>query len=87
MASDSARGGLVSFLFFLSMLSINLGVFNLLPIPPLDGIRIVMAAWQAVTGRPPREKYLIPVFQWGSLGLVALFCLVTLKDLGGFLFS
>jgi regulator of sigma E protease len=87
MASDSARGGLVSFLFFLSMLSINLGVFNLLPFPPLDGIRILMAAWHALTGQPPREKVLIPVFQWGTLGLVALFFLVTLKDIGGLLFT
>ncbi|MCK1850978.1 site-2 protease family protein, partial [Legionella pneumophila] len=36
-AGDSGRGGLVSYLFFLALVSISLGALNLLPIPMLDG--------------------------------------------------
>ena len=79
------KGGMMAFLTLLAILSVNLAVFNLLPIPPLDGIRIFVAFWQALAGRPPREKILLPIYQWGAMGLAVLFLLVTLKDLGNFL--
>jgi regulator of sigma E protease len=82
LASDAARGGLVAFFSFLAVLSINLGVFNLLPIPPLDGLRILISCWHFLFGKPPRENLLIPVYQWGALGLALLFLIVTIKDLG-----
>jgi len=84
LASDSLKGGLMAFLSLLAVLSVNLAVFNLLPIPPLDGIRIFVAFWQFVVGAPPREKILLPIYQWGAMGLAILFLLVTLKDVGDF---
>ncbi len=84
-AVDAFKGGMMAFLTLLAILSVNLAVFNLLPIPPLDGIRIFVAFWQALSGKPPKEKILLPIYQWGAMGLAVLFLLVTLKDLGNFL--
>ncbi|HEY9072186.1 MAG TPA: M50 family metallopeptidase [Candidatus Ozemobacteraceae bacterium] len=81
--SGAAQSGLFGFLTLLAILSVNLAVFNLLPVPPLDGIKLVLAAWHAATGRPLREQVLLPIYQWGSIGLAALFLIITLRDIGG----
>ncbi len=81
---SQAAASWLSFLTLLAILSINLGVFNLLPVPPLDGIRMVLATVQAVRRRPLEERILFPIYKWGTVGLGLLFLLVTLKDLRGF---
>ncbi len=83
---SQAAGSWLSFLTLLAVLSINLGVFNLLPVPPLDGVRLVLAVVQACRRRPLEERILLPMYQWGTAGLALLFLLVTIKDLRGFLF-
>lgn len=83
--SKAAQGGWFGFLTLLAILSVNLAVFNLLPIPPLDGLKLLLAAWHAVVGRPLREQVLMPVYQWGTIGLALLFLLVTMKDIGSLL--
>ena len=60
-------------------------MFNLLPIPPLDGLRMLIAGGELVLRRPLSERVLMPVYQWGAIGLATIFVLVTLKDLGAFL--
>jgi|GEM_PF-1773793 len=82
--SRSAMGGWVAFLSLLAILSVNLAVFNLLPIPPLDGVRILFAFWNLIFGKPIREKLVVSFYQWGALGLALVFVLVTLKDLTAF---
>lgn len=52
MASKSAEQGLDSFLNLMAIISINLGVMNLLPIPVLDGFHLLSAAWEGVRRRP-----------------------------------
>ena len=52
-SSDSARAGLGEFLSLLALLSINLGLINLLPIPVLDGGQIVFNAVELVRRKPP----------------------------------
>lgn len=81
----AAVGGLPGFLTLLAILSVNLAVFNLLPIPPLDGLRIMIAGWELAFRRPLSEQLLMPIYQWGAIGLATVFLLVTLKDIGGFL--
>ncbi|NLI78824.1 MAG: site-2 protease family protein [Candidatus Riflebacteria bacterium] len=83
---SQAAGSWLSFLTLLAVLSVNLGVFNLLPLPPLDGVRLVLAVVQACRRRPLEERILLPIYQWGTAGLALLFLLVTIKDLRGFLF-
>ncbi|HNW34483.1 MAG TPA: M50 family metallopeptidase [Candidatus Ozemobacteraceae bacterium] len=80
--SQAAQGGWFGFLTLLAILSVNLAVFNLLPLPPLDGLKLILAAWHAVVGRPLREQVLMPIYQWGTIGLAILFLLVTIKDIG-----
>lgn len=55
-AGMSASFGLVPFLWFLAAISINLGVFNLLPLPILDGGQIVYVLYEGITKRRPNAK-------------------------------
>ncbi|MBR1573760.1 MAG: RIP metalloprotease RseP [Bacteroidales bacterium] len=63
------------FLYLLAILSIMLGVMNLLPIPALDGGHIVFTLYEMITGRKPGEKFLM-VAQ--MIGLVLIFGLMFL---------
>lgn len=72
-AGKSARMGVQAFLAFMALISISLGVLNLLPIPVLDGGHLLYYAVEAVTGRAPSER-------WQSLlQRVGLFCIVALS--------
>ncbi|TJY62088.1 RIP metalloprotease RseP [Sinimarinibacterium sp. CAU 1509] len=55
-AGFSAQGGLVSFLSFMAIVSISLGVLNLLPVPVLDGGHLLYYAVEAVKGSPVSER-------------------------------
>jgi regulator of sigma E protease len=52
MAAKSAEQGLDAFLNLMALISINLGVVNLLPIPVLDGFHLLSAAWEGIRRRP-----------------------------------
>ena len=55
--STVAKTGLADFLFFAGFLAVNIGVMNLLPLPALDGGRIIFALWEMIFRKPiPREK-------------------------------
>ena len=68
-AGYSAQIGLVSYLGFLAVISISLGVLNLLPVPVLDGGHLAFYLVEWVRGRPLSER----IQSWGQqLGIVAL---------------
>jgi regulator of sigma E protease len=68
-AGYSAQIGLVSYLGFLAVISISLGVLNLLPIPVLDGGHLAFYLAEWVRGRPLSER----VQHWGQqAGILAL---------------
>lgn len=73
--------GLLSVIAFTAMLSINLGMMNLLPIPALDGGKLVMNGIEALTGRPVSEKIELGLTVAGALILVILMVLVTGNDI------
>jgi len=74
-AGKSARVGLDSFVLFLAIVSVSLGVLNLLPIPVLDGGHLLYYAIEAVKGSPVSEKVMI----WGQqVGILLLFLLMSL---------
>jgi regulator of sigma E protease len=52
MAGQQAREGVVNFLLFMALISINLGILNLLPIPVLDGGHLFFMLFEAVFGKP-----------------------------------
>ncbi|MCK5353653.1 MAG: RIP metalloprotease RseP [Methyloprofundus sp.] len=80
-AGKSAEMGLVSFLKFLAILSVSLGVLNLLPIPVLDGGHLLMFAIEAIKGSPVAEKVQIIFQQVGMTALLALMALAMFVDI------
>jgi regulator of sigma E protease len=72
MAGQQAQEGIGSFLAFLAVLSINLGVLNLLPVPVLDGGHLFFFAVEAVIGRPVSLKYREKAQQVGIFLLLLL---------------
>lgn len=57
MAGESAQGGSMTILLFMAVLSISLGVFNLLPIPVLDGGGILFVLIEGIRGRPLNPEF------------------------------
>jgi regulator of sigma E protease len=73
--------GLMRWLLFLAMVSINLAVLNILPIPVLDGGWLMFLLIEKITGRPPSQR-VIGVAQWAGLILVlGLMVFVTWNDI------
>ena len=74
-------GGLEAFLTFLGLLSVNLAVMNILPIPPLDGGQIAFLVAEKVRGRPLPESALAYPKIIGLILLLGLILLFFFKDL------
>jgi regulator of sigma E protease len=72
--------GVYSLLFFLAKLSAYLGGFNLLPIPALDGGRLIFLIYEAVARRKPNAKVEAQVHAFGLLMFLALMAVVTVQD-------
>ncbi len=72
--------GWVYVLQFAALLSINLGIINLLPIPALDGGRILFLAIEKVKGRPVNQKIEANIHQIGFMLLMFIMILVIFKD-------
>ena len=70
------------FLYLLAILSIMLGVMNLLPIPALDGGHIVICLYEMLTGRKPGERFLVVTQVLGMILLLALMVLAFGNDIG-----
>jgi regulator of sigma E protease len=81
MVSNYLTAGIAAFLFFVAMLSINIGLMNLLPIPALDGGRIIFVLYELVTGRKPNKKVEAIVNMVAYVLLFALFIYVTGNDI------
>ncbi len=67
-------------LFFLARLSAYLGGFNLLPIPALDGGRLMFLGYEAVARRKPNAKMEAQIHALGLLMFLALIAIVTVQD-------
>lgn len=78
---EAAQSGLLNLLYLLGFISVNLGFFNLLPIPALDGSRIVFLLIELIRGKPidPDKEGLIHTI--GFALLITLMLIVTYKDL------
>ena len=70
------------FLTILALLSIMLGVMNLLPIPALDGGHIVICLYEMVTGRKPGDRFILAAQMVGMVLLVLLMLLAFGNDIG-----
>ncbi len=73
--------GAKMFLFMLAFISINLAVFNLLPLPIFDGGQVLFFTIEAITGRPLSDRTRENIHYYTWLGIIALFAYLTLRDI------
>jgi len=67
-----AKEGLIYLMFIMALISVNLGVLNLLPIPALDGGHIMFNIYEMITGREPSERVLYTLTLMGWAFLISL---------------
>ena len=82
MFGEAARWGVVAFLVMMANISTQLAIFNLLPIPVLDGGHLALHLVEVVTRRPPSLRVKIILQQIGFALLVLLMLSVTVMDVG-----
>ncbi|HIO96034.1 MAG TPA: RIP metalloprotease RseP [Campylobacterales bacterium] len=69
ITSKASESGILALLFFTALISVNLGVLNLLPIPALDGGHIVFNLYEMISGKAPNKEvmYRLTLVGWGLL--------------------
>ncbi|MFZ9321036.1 MAG: RIP metalloprotease RseP [Hylemonella sp.] len=80
-AGKSASVGLNPYLLFLALISVSLGVLNLLPLPMLDGGHLMYYLWEAVTGSPPSDLWMERLQRGGIALLVVVMSIALFNDL------
>lgn len=78
---NAAQVGLIQLLSLSAFLSINVGLFNLLPIPALDGSRLLFLAWEGITRRPINRESESVFHLVGFALLLLLIAVITFKDI------
>ena len=81
MTTNVAQYGLVSILNWTGLLSVNLGLINLLPIPALDGGRLVFLGYEAITKKKPNQKVETALITITMLLLFGLMIYITFNDI------
>lgn len=81
MAGDALKQGIWSFIAFLGVINLHLGLLNLLPFPALDGGRIIFILAEMITGKKVPEKWESLIHYSGFIILISLIILVTGKDI------
>jgi regulator of sigma E protease len=81
MSGEIAKDGAVPMIWFTAVLSINLGLINLFPIPMLDGGHLMMYLIEAVRGRPLTERSQEVAFRFGLVLVITLMMVATWNDL------
>ncbi|QHC34489.1 RIP metalloprotease RseP [Komagataeibacter xylinus] len=84
MSGQVAQYGVASLVSFMALLSINLGLINLFPVPILDGGRLVFYIFEAILGRPVSRRVQEVSFQVGFALIAGLFLFSTFNDLSHF---
>ncbi len=84
VSGEQFVAGLQPFIFFIALISINLGFINLLPIPMLDGGHLMFYAVEAVRRKPASPRVMEWAFRGGLAIVLALMLLVTTNDLISF---
>ncbi|MEL4242598.1 sigma E protease regulator RseP [Shewanella xiamenensis] len=79
-AGNSANYGLVYFLGFLALISVNLGIINLLPLPVLDGGHLLYYFVEVITGKPVSDKVQEIGFRFGAALLLMLMSIALFND-------
>lgn len=80
VAGKSASLGVIQYLLFLALISVSLGVLNLLPLPVLDGGHLMYYLWEAVVGKAPSDVWLERLQRGGVAVLMAMMCIALFND-------
>lgn len=84
-AGKSASLGLTQYLLFLALISVSLGVLNLLPLPVLDGGHLMYYLWEAVTGRSISDAWMERLQRGGVAVLLVMMSIALFNDVARFL--
>ena len=87
MSKDAVDMGLMGILSFTAMISVSLGIMNLLPIPPLDGGRFVVEVFQKVSRRVVSTRALNYLSAAGMLLFLGFFLIMANQDIQRFVFG
>lgn len=87
LSKSAADQGLVSFIMFIAMLSVSLGLMNLLPIPPLDGGRFVVEIYQRIRRKAVSSKALSTLSMAGMALFLLFFVFMLNQDVQRFIFG
>ena len=79
-AGEQAKRGVADLIFFMAVISINLGLLNLLPIPILDGGHLLIYAIEGITGRRSNQRVLEVAQQLGLVALLSLMVFASFND-------
>ena len=85
MAGNTAQAGFIPFMYLMALLSISLGVLNLLPIPVLDGGQLTLLGLEAVRGKPLTDRTENLVYTGGALMVGALMIFAIFNDISRFI--
>lgn len=87
LAGEQAKAGITNLIFFIALLSVNLGILNLLPIPVLDGGHLLFFLIEAVSRKPVNLKMREVAQQIGIFVLILLMIYVFYNDISRILFD
>ena len=82
---ETRQGGVETYIELLALISLNLAVFNLLPIPGLDGSRLLLLLVERICHKPLNEKWVSLVYMVGLGLLLVLILILSYKDIGRFI--
>jgi len=80
-AGKSAAMGLTQYLLFLALISVSLGVLNLLPLPVLDGGHLMYYLWEGITGKPVSQAWMETLQRGGVAILFLLMSIALFNDI------
>ncbi len=84
---QAASQGALTYFFLLAQLSLNVGIFNLLPLPVLDGGQVVITLCEAIVRRPLNEKVKVGISVACWVLLISLMLFVTWNDISKLIFN
>lgn len=76
----SQTSGIVDFVYLLSVISLSLGITNILPIPPLDGGKLLIYIIEAIKRKPMKEETSLKIQMLGFLFIIGLSAIVMYND-------
>ncbi|WP_028829892.1 RIP metalloprotease RseP [Proteocatella sphenisci] len=81
IVDDVASTGMINLIYLTAILSLNLGILNLLPIPALDGSKILIYGFEALSGKPMNKDLEMKLTMVGFAVLMAFTVFITFKDI------